>query len=129
MPKKKKDYNRVKTKVQNAAKNSLSNRSSVRKLWTEAQMSGALKSVLDDGVSRNKAAMMHGVPCSTLKDRLSGRVIHGRKPGPKPYLNVDEEQELADHLITASNIGYGKTRQDVFSIVEKYVNQKDDVSL
>ena len=55
-------------------------------------MSGAFKSVLDDGVSRNKAAVMHGVPSSTLKDHLSGRVIHGSKPGPKPYLNVDEDR-------------------------------------
>jgi len=30
-----------------------------------------------------------------LKDRISGSVKHGTKPGPKKYLNDDEEEELA----------------------------------
>jgi len=29
----------------------------------------------------------------------------------------------------ASSMEYGKTRRDVFSIVEQYVGQKDDLSL
>lgn len=49
-------------------------------------MLAAMDSVLKKGLSGNKAADLHGVPRSTLKDRLSGRVIHGVKPGPKPYL-------------------------------------------
>jgi len=49
-------------------------------------MTSALNAVLENGVSANMAAM-HGVPPSTLKDRLSGHVKHGDKPGPKPYLN------------------------------------------
>ena len=48
-----------------------------RKQWNDEQMKGALKSVLDDGISANKAAVLQGVPRSTLKDCLSGRVIHG----------------------------------------------------
>jgi len=91
-------------------------------------MIAAMKSVSDDGLSRNKAAILHGVLCSTLKDCLSGHVKHGDKPGPKPYLNVEEEQELT-HLMKASNMGYGKTRRDVLSIVEQYVKKKKDVSL
>ncbi len=30
----------------------------------------------------NMAAIAHGVPRTTLMDRLSGRVIHGTKMGP-----------------------------------------------
>ena len=88
-----------------------------------------INSVVCDGISANKAALLHGVPRSTLKDRLSGRVVHGRNPGPEPYLNVEEEQELAGHLINASNIGYGKTRQEVLNIVERYVERKEHTSL
>ena len=55
---------------------------------------GTLNSVLEDGVSANRAAVIHRVPRSTLKDRLSGRVIHGHND---PYLNVEEEKELASH--------------------------------
>jgi len=47
-------------------------------------------------------------------------------PGPK---SAEEEQELAAHLMKASSMGYGKTRHDVYAIIEQYVNQKEDVSL
>ena len=43
------------------------------------------------GTIINKAAKLHRVPCTTLKDRLSGRVTHGVKPGPKQYLDPKEE--------------------------------------
>ncbi len=75
------------------------------------------------GLSMNQAADNYQVPRSTLKDRLSKRVIHGVNPGLKPYLTKDEEQGLADYLISAANIGYGKTR-DVLCLVEIYFRQK-----
>ncbi len=88
------------------------NRNSKRK-----KMVGAIQAVINGGLSMNQAADNYQVPCSTLKDRLSGRVTHGVKPGPKPYLTKDEEQGLADYLISAANIGYGKTRRDVLCLV------------
>ena len=120
--KKKKGFNRCKENIPKPS------RSSVRKKWSDKQMRDAMDSVFD-GMSANKAADLHGVPRSTLKDRTGGKVIHGSNPGPKPYLNVEEERELAGYLIEASNIGYGKTRKDVLSLVESYVEKKEDVSL
>jgi len=32
----------------------------------------------------NRVALECGVPATTLKDRGSGRVVHGSKMGPKP---------------------------------------------
>ena len=87
-------------------------------------MKAAMKSVIDDSLSANRAADLHGVPRSTLKDCLSGRVIHGTKPGPKPYLTVDEEGELSQHLLQASAMGLGKTRRDVKCLVEVFVRKK-----
>ena len=55
-----------------------------RKQWTEEQMTGALAAA-SEGMPANRAATMYGVPRSTLKDRLSGRVVHGHKSGPRPY--------------------------------------------
>jgi len=60
----------------------------------------------------------------TLKDCLSGRVVHGTKPAPARYLNDKEEHALADYLVEAANIGYGKTRKQVKSIVEKVAQEK-----
>jgi len=69
----------------------------VRKQWSDEQMKLTLNSVLEDGMSA-KAAVIYGVLCSTLKDRLSGDVIHGHNLGPDPYLNVEEEKELASRF-------------------------------
>ena len=62
--------------------------------WTESQMSLALDAVSNNHLSGNKAAALHGVPSSLLKDRLNGCVIHGQKPGHKPYLTKQEEKKL-----------------------------------
>ena len=80
--------------------------------------------------SINQAARDYGVPPSTLKDRLSGRVIHGTKPGPRPYLSSQEENELETYLINASKVGYGKTRRQVIGNVatERGTKRKARVS-
>ena len=67
-----------------------------RKKWSDEQMVAAMESV-EKGLSGvNQAALQHGVPKTSLKDRLSGRVVHGTKPGQgltwikmkkKSYLN------------------------------------------
>ena len=54
--------------------------------------------------------------CSTLKDRISGKVEHGRKPSPQSYLTKVEEHELGVFLKECTGIGYGKTRRDVMCI-------------
>jgi len=41
----------------------------------------------------------------TLKNRISGRVKHGTKPGPQSYLTPEEESELADFLVNACKMG------------------------
>ena len=51
-------------------------------------------------------------------------VSHGTKPGPAPYLDPTEEQELANHLITVAKIGYGKTRKEVKMITENVAKEK-----
>ena len=96
-----------------------------RKQWTDKSMEAALEAVRKGSISANKAALLHGVPPSTLKDRLSGRVAHGSKPGPAKYLNNEEEHALADHLVQAAESGYGKTRKQVKSIVENVAREKN----
>ena len=80
--------------------------------WSNEQITVecTMKAVLDDGVSANKAEILHRVPHSTLQVCLSGRVIHGRKPDPQQYLDAEEE---------ASDIGYSKSRKDVLGVKEK----------
>ena len=79
---------------------------------------------VEEGLGINKAAGDHGVPASTLKDRVSGRVKHGVKPGPKPYLCLVEEHELGSFLKSCATMGYGKTRRDVMHIAESVAREK-----
>ena len=86
-----------------------------RRQWTDTQMKADLEAVAS-GSLVNRAAVDHGMPPTTLKDRLAGQVQHGDKPGPKLYLDQHEEKELGDVLQQCSSVGYGKTRRDVMAI-------------
>jgi len=72
----------------------------------------------------NAAAAQFGVPPSTLRDRLSGRVVHGTRPGPAPYLEKGEETQLVEYLTATSKVGYDKTRKHVMNIVERVAKYK-----
>ena len=54
----------------------------------------------------------------------TGRVVHGTKSGPKPYLTHEEEQKLVEFLINCSKMGYGKTRGECLNIVEAIVKKE-----
>ena len=49
---------------------------------------------------------MHGIPKSTLHDRISGNVTHGDKPGPDQLLSPAEEEELSNFLVEVAQAGY-----------------------
>lgn len=95
-----------------------------RKLWTEQQMTSALNEFKNGKLTIGKIAKKFQIPKTTLHNRISGRVIHGTKPGPKPYLQADEEVVLVDHLISAAKVGYGKTRKQVNMMVEAIAKEK-----
>ena len=57
-------------------------------------MSEAIQSV-EDGSSVFQATRAHGVPYTTLYDRIVGNVCHETNPGPRPHLSKCEE-DLSD---------------------------------
>ncbi len=92
--------------------------------WTNEAMIEAMKAVKDGKMGVNRAVLEHGVPKTSLKDRLAGRVVHGTSMGPKPYLTDTEEKELYDFLINCSKMGYGKTRGEVLKLVGATLKKK-----
>ena len=61
----------------------------------------------------------------TLHDRISGRVMHRKKPGPEPYLNKQEEEDLVNFVeVVVDNIGFGKTKIQIKAMVEKTARDK-----
>ena len=94
-----------------------------RKQWNKLSMIAAVQEV-ENGMSTLAAARKHGVPRSTLHDRVTGRVKHGVNPGPAPYLSANEEKQLFDFLLLTRKIGYHKTRVKVARIVENIAQDK-----
>ena len=89
-------------------------------------MTAALNDVLNNHLSGNKTSALHRVPPSTLKEKLSGCVIHGQKPGSKQCLTTQKKKELTDHLALAAKVGYDKTPRDVMDLMETYMNSRPD---
>ncbi len=95
-----------------------------RKQWSNKSMVLAMEAVKAGRFGVNEAARMYGLPSSTLKDRLGGRVVHGTNPGRRPFLTQEEEKCLTDHLVHIAQLGYGKTRRQVLNIVEIVAREK-----
>ena len=55
------------------------------KLWRNESMVRAMEAVAQ-GQSVRRAAEEHGIPRSTLHDRIAGKVEHGSRSGPRKYL-------------------------------------------
>ena len=92
--------------------------------WTDDQMRRAMEAVMSGELGVNRSALQHGVPRTTLKDRIAGRVKHGTKPGPVAYLDAKEEEDLVDFLFECSRMGYGKTKREVIQVVEQAARKK-----
>ena len=58
-------------------------------------MIAAMEAVKSGEMGLIRAALEHGIPKTTLKDRISRKVKHGTNPGPSSFLNKEEENELA----------------------------------
>ena len=101
-----------------------SNRPAKLRIWSNQSMLQAMEAVKSGSMGMNRAAIEHGVPRTTLKDRLSGRVIHGTNIGPKPYLTQEEKKQLVEFLVNCCKMGFGKTRGEVLKIVEAIMKKK-----
>ena len=65
-----------------------------RKQWTNEQMKSVMEAVETTTCGVNEAARVYGVPATTLKDRISGRVKHGTKSGPPKYQMMTKRKNL-----------------------------------
>ena len=65
-----------------------------QKQWSNVQMEAAIEAVQTGQSGINHAAIDHGVPPTTLKDRICGRVQNNTNPGPAKYLSDKEKSDL-----------------------------------
>ena len=82
----KKKASRGKENRRSPASGKLPNRPKKHRGWSEESMLGAMNAVKEGLMGVNRAALEFAVPRTTLKDRISRRVIHGTNTGHKPYV-------------------------------------------
>jgi hypothetical protein len=76
--------------------------------------------VRDTGIPIKTAARQYGVPHSTLRDRVKGRIDPETiKPGPDPLFSQEQEAKLVAHIKTMADLGYGFT---ITEVVDKATN-------
>ena len=97
----------------------------VYRTWRQENLESAIVAVEAGGMSIRRAAELHGIPRSTLHDHVSGRIHLNAKPGPSPYLSLEEEEELVSFLVKCAKIGYPHTRQQILGIVQEIVNSRN----
>ena len=95
-----------------------------RKQWTDEAMQAAVDAVREGHMPVLRASHLYNIPKTTLYDRISGKVLHGSKLGPKPYFSPTEEREMASFLVDVAKAGYGKTRKEVRHIVGMAAHDK-----
>ena len=91
-------------------------------------MQAAVDAVREDHMPVLCASQLYKIPKTTLHDRISGKVLHGSKPGPKPYFSPTEEREMANFLIDVAKAGHGKTRKEVQHIAGMAAHDKGRIA-
>lgn len=91
--------------------------------WDDVSMTKAMSAV-EGGMSIRLASELYGVPKSSLHDRISGKVQHGTRPGPTPYLTSEEEEEFVIFLIHTADIGFPRTIAQVLALVQQLLDFK-----
>ena len=86
-----------------------------------ARLLEAYFKVTQEGMNVRAAAIACGVPRSTLRDRVMGRVnLDVLSPGLQPTFSREEEYKLAQHLKKMASLGYGNTKEETKEAATKY---------
>ena len=74
-----------------------------------------------DGMSVHGTAKRFGVPLTTWRDRVDGRVhLDTLHAGAAPSFNQKQESNIVEHVKTMSEIGYGYIRAEVVDLASDY---------
>ena len=74
-------------------------------------MTNAILKVRETNAPIRTTAAQFGLPESSLRHKLSGRVSEEAvRSGPPPMFTQEEEARLADHLKFTASVGYGYSR-------------------
>lgn len=72
-------------------------------------------SAVKAGMSYRKAAAQFGIPKSTIRDRITGRVEEGANLGRPPVIPESVESEFVDKVLNCAEKGFGLSRRQMLN--------------
>ncbi|XP_052223865.1 uncharacterized protein LOC127839515 [Dreissena polymorpha] len=91
------------------------------RLYSPTAMTNAFRAVKEQQMSVCRASIQFGVPTTSLRQRVRGRVDpEVISSGPSPVLSQEEEAMFVDHLKFMASVGYGYTRMEVVNMASEY---------
>ena len=98
-----------------------------RQTYDPKTLEHAANLVRSNSITLNQASKTFCVPKTTLQNAVHNK-YSGHKVGHKTYLNATEEQRIAEWAMHMSKIGYGRTRQELVSTVQKILDDDGRVT-
>lgn len=93
-----------------------------RRNYSMDNLERALEAVIADGMSFKQAAEAYQVPKTTIYRKYRGQ--NGDTLGRPPALNVVEENQIVNGMITAAEFGYPFTISELKRFVKHYLDRK-----
>lgn len=94
------------------------------KKYNRESLEKAVETVKNGGALRATAKQFK-IPFATLQSRVSGKYPIDTKPGPDPYLGVQEEKDLVDWVIQMSRCGFPITKEQLFDAVQLVITKME----
>jgi hypothetical protein len=84
-------------------------------------MADAYNMVIEQNLPVERVAKKFGIPITTLKDRVRGRIsIDTVRSGPQTSFTQEQEAFLSQHLLTMAEMGFGYSRQETINLASDY---------
>jgi len=84
-----------------------------RKAWTQESMEAAVEACTSESKGLRESSRTFNVPVETLRRRVNGMVPVNCRPGPKPVLSEEEEEQLSKYCVEMADLGFGLQHDDV----------------
>ena len=95
-----------------------------RKSYNPYELALATGYVRQKRMGLSEASRHYGIPYSTLKDHVDGRIKGNGKRGPDPTFNDEEEAAIVAYLQKMSNWGFSHSRDDLQDLLKEFCDLK-----
>lgn len=92
-----------------------------KKKYTQQQLFSAIQAV-KNGSSQFAAAKRFSIPRSTLFNKITGKTLLGKKPGPSTVLLPEEEVTIERWVFGLATRGFPVTKRQLLRSIQLYLN-------